>query len=105
MGMKAMEQRRDRVAVVTGGGSGIGASMALAFAAEGMNVVIADIEEEAAERVAAQVRESGVQGIAVRTDVADVESVQALADRAYDEFGAVHLLCNNAGVLLYRPLI
>jgi len=92
------------VAVVTGAGGGIGAGMAEAFAAEGMHVVVADIEEASAQATAERVRAAGVRSVAVHTDVADPASVAALADRAFAEFGEVHLLCNNAGVLLFRPL-
>ena len=99
-----MDQLRNRVAVVTGGGSGIGEGMCLAFAAEGMNVVVADIDLAAAERVAEQVRASDVRAIAVPVDVSDPASVEALAERAYEEFGEVHLLCNNAGVLFVRSI-
>ena len=95
-----MRELRNRVAVVTGGGSGIGRGMALSFAGEGMNVVIADIEQDAAERVAAEVRGIGVKAIAVRTDVADPSALEALAERSFEAFGAVHLLCNNAGVFI-----
>jgi NAD(P)-dependent dehydrogenase (short-subunit alcohol dehydrogenase family) len=88
-----MDDLRGKVAVVTGGASGIGKGMAARFAAEGMHVVIADVEE-AALAVAAE--ELGVVG--VRTDVTDPADVQALADAAVDRFGTVHVICNNAGV-------
>ncbi len=95
-----MRELAGKVAVVTGGGSGIGAALARAFAGEGMDVVVADIEAEAAERVAADLRATGRRALAVRADVSDFESVEALAARTFDEFGACHVLCNNAGVLL-----
>lgn len=88
-----MKDLRGKVAVITGGGSGIGRSMATTFADAGMTVVVADIEASAASDVA---REVG--GMAVTTDVASHSSVQSLAERAFGEFGAIHLLCNNAGV-------
>lgn len=93
-----MEQLSGRVAVVTGGGSGIGAAMARAFAAEGMRVVLADVEEAAMQSVA-----SSIDGemLCIRTDVARLEDVQALADRTFQRFGAVDVLCNNAGVAVY----
>lgn len=93
--MKTLE---GRVAVVTGGGSGIGRGMAKAFAASGMKVVVADIEEAAAERVAAELAGQAAEAMALRTDVAERDSVESLARRVYERFGAVHLLCNNAGV-------
>lgn len=90
-----MKDLAGRVAVVTGAGSGIGRALARAFAREEMRVVAADVDEAGlAETVA------GFDGIAVRTDVTDLGQVRALADRAFDAFGAVHVLCNNAGVAL-----
>jgi len=82
-----------KVAVVTGGASGIGRGLAARFAADGMHVVIADVENAALEQTAAELGVVGVQ-----TDVADAASVQALADQVLDRFGTVHVLCNNAGV-------
>jgi NAD(P)-dependent dehydrogenase (short-subunit alcohol dehydrogenase family) len=82
-----------KVAVVTGGGSGIGKAMATRFVEEGMNVVIADIEQSALDATTAEL---GVLG--VRTDVSDADSVAALADAVLERHGAVHVLCNNAGV-------
>ena len=90
-----MKEFRDRVAVVTGGASGIGKAMAKAFLGEGMKVVIADVEEPALKATA---EELGGPITGVVTDVSDAASVQALADRVFDEHGACHLLCNNAGV-------
>ena len=97
-----MDQLADRTAVVTGGGSGIGRAIGLDLAATGMHVVVADIEPDKADAVAAEIAASGARSLAVEVDVADAGSVRALADVAFAEFGAVHLLCNNAGVLLFK---
>ncbi len=99
-----MRDLAGKVAVVTGGGSGIGAALAHAFAAEGMDVVVADIELEAAEKVADALRSAGRRALAVRTDVSSRDSVEALAERTFAELGACHLLCNNAGVLMMGAL-
>ena len=96
-----MHELAGKVAVVTGGGSGIGGGMVGAFAEAGMHVVVADIELDAAASVAENARGNGVDALALHTDVTDVESVHTLAERAYDAFGAVHVLCNNAGVLVF----
>jgi NAD(P)-dependent dehydrogenase (short-subunit alcohol dehydrogenase family) len=93
-----------KVAVVTGGGSGIGRALALSFAREGMQVVVADIERDAATRVALEVESCGTQALAVETDVADRGSVEGLADAAYAAFGEVNVLCNNAGVFVMGPI-
>lgn len=87
-----------RVAVVTGAASGIGFGLAERFAAEGMRVVLADVEEPALAEAAAKLTAQGATVLAVRTDVADAHEVEALRDEAVRAFGAVHVLCNNAGV-------
>jgi NAD(P)-dependent dehydrogenase (short-subunit alcohol dehydrogenase family) len=93
-----MEQLRDATAVITGAGSGIGRALTVACAAEGMRVAAADIEVEALAATLALVVDTGVDAIAVETDVADAGSVRALAARVDAELGGADLLCNNAGV-------
>lgn len=93
-----MELRAGQVAVVTGAASGIGLAMARHFASEGLRVVLADVEEGALRSAADALREDGARVLAHPVDVGEIESVQALAEAAYDAFGAVHVLCNNAGV-------
>ena len=85
-------------AVVTGAGSGIGQGLARRAALEGMHVVVADVEHGALEATATELREGGTEVLAMPTDVSDADQVEALAAAAYERFGAVHLLCNNAGV-------
>jgi 3-oxoacyl-[acyl-carrier protein] reductase len=80
-------QLENRVAIVTGGGHGIGRAYCLRFAQEGARVVVADVDQPAAERVAGEVQALGREALAVRTDVADEESTQAMAHRTVDRFG------------------
>jgi NAD(P)-dependent dehydrogenase (short-subunit alcohol dehydrogenase family) len=87
-----------KTAVVTGAASGIGFALAERFADAGLNIVLADIEQEALDAAEQKVAALGVQTLAVRTDVSDENSVQTLAMAAVERFGAVHLVCNNAGV-------
>ena len=97
---------RDRVAVVTGGASGIGRGIALALASRGAaGVVVADLEEDKAAAVAREVTAGGAAALAVRCDVADEESVEALAEHAWRHFGHVEILFNNAGVSGGGPLL
>ncbi len=93
-----METMTGRVAVVTGAASGIGKALALGFAGEGANVVLADIEEAPLRAAEAEVAERGVEALGVITNVTDADSVGALAQATIDRFGAVHMVCNNAGV-------
>jgi NAD(P)-dependent dehydrogenase (short-subunit alcohol dehydrogenase family) len=86
-----------RVAVVTGAASGIGQGLAARFAAEGMHVVLADVEEPALAKATAHLAETGASVLPVVTDVADRAAVDALRDAALSAFGAVHVVCNNAG--------
>jgi NAD(P)-dependent dehydrogenase (short-subunit alcohol dehydrogenase family) len=93
-----MQDLTGRVAVVTGAASGIGLALAQHFAAEGMRVVLADVEADALRAAAAALRQGGAEALAVRTDVLRDDEVQRLAEAAFTEFGGVHVLCNNAGV-------
>lgn len=93
-----MEDVRGRVAVVTGGASGIGLALAEVLAASGARLVLADVDAAALEPAVAALRAAGADVIGVPTDVADSGQVQALAEAAVDRFGSVHVVCLNAGV-------
>ncbi|MCG7206153.1 SDR family NAD(P)-dependent oxidoreductase [Streptomyces arenae] len=93
-----MELRAGQVAVVTGAASGLGLAMARRFAAEGLKVVLADVEAAALEKAADGLRAEGADVHARVVDVGVREQVMELAESAYDTYGAVHVLCNNAGV-------
>ncbi len=94
-----------KVAVITGAGNGIGLEIAHAFAAEGAQVVIADINVDAATRAAAEIEEAGGQAVAVPTDVADEDQVAALVDTVVAELGRIDILVNNAGVVVHGLLV
>jgi NAD(P)-dependent dehydrogenase (short-subunit alcohol dehydrogenase family) len=99
-----VENLKDKVAVVTGGASGIGRELCLGFARAGARVVVADLDTTGMEQTAAAVTRAGSAAIFVKTDVSQRSEVQALADRAFAQWGAVHVLCNNAGVAVHGGL-
>ena len=91
--MSAFTTFRGKTAVVTGGASGLGKGIARQLIAEGMHVVIGDIEESALQRTAAE-----LGAVGIRTDVSDFASVQSLATEVRGRFGTAHVVCNNAGI-------
>src|SRR5215217_6319530 len=99
--MRSME---GRVAVVTGAAAGMGLGMVRAFAGAGMRVVASDVRADVLEDVIAALRCDGDDVIAVPCDVSRLTDVEALAASAMDAFGAVHVLCNNAGVGMFAPI-
>ena len=93
-----MQNFQDKVAVITGAASGIGVSLAGHAAREGMNIEMADIEDEPLSIAADQIRELGAQVLAKKVDVSSAAEVEQLAQDTIQRFGGVHLLFNNAGV-------
>ena len=93
-----MKKLKGKVAAVTGAASGLGRSMALAFAAEGMDVALADVDEVNLSAVADEVQEKGVRAITFKVDVSQAAQIDAFRDQTIARLGAVHLVCNNAGV-------
>jgi NAD(P)-dependent dehydrogenase (short-subunit alcohol dehydrogenase family) len=104
LGAVPLTSLKDRTAVVTGGASGIGRALSLLFAREGAHVVVADLDEAGMAETVAGVSRAGRRALAVKTDVSRLADVHALADRAFGEFGTVHVVCNNAGVALWGGL-
>ena len=94
-----------RVAVITGGGSGIGLAVARALAVRGARLVLADVDRTALEEARKELAERGGDVLVVPTDVADRASVEALAEATYGHFGAAHILCNNAGIAVFGSLV
>jgi NAD(P)-dependent dehydrogenase (short-subunit alcohol dehydrogenase family) len=99
-----MEELAGRIAVVTGAASGMGLRFAERFAAEGMRVVLADVEEDALKAAEEGLSASGADVLAIRTDVSRWEDVEALAQATFDHFGTAHVVCNNAGVVTAGPV-
>ncbi len=93
-----MKELKGKVAVVTGAASGIGLAMTKQFVSEGMQVVMADVEEEALAASASNVQAEGADVLGVLCDVSDAASVKDLAEQTLSAYGGVHVVCNNAGV-------
>jgi len=98
-----MDDLRGKVAVITGGASGIGLATAEALARQGTHCVLADIEKQPLDAAVDRVRALGVEAQGFVTDVVDRAAVVALADAAFDHFGRVHIVFNNAGVAVFGP--
>ena len=101
----AMKELEGKVAVVTGAASGIGRALTERFVAEGMRVVMADVEEARLVHEASRLSASGADVFAVLTDVTDPDDVSRLADQTIGHYGAVHVVCNNAGVAPGGPML
>ena len=93
-----MKDFKDKVAVVTGAASGIGLGMCQAFAKRGMKLVLADLDTSALQAALDQFTQQGVPAVGMPCDVSQLAEVEQLAELAVDNFGAVHVMCNNAGV-------
>src|SRR5712664_1540860 len=93
-----MKMLEGKVAVVTGAASGLGRAMALAFAGEGMHVALADVDEPGLKDTLNEVQSRGVRAFAMRVDVSRYQEVESFCSKAIAQFGATHVVCNNAGV-------
>ena len=93
-----MKEFAGKTVVITGADSGIGYALAERFAVEKMNVVLADIEQDALDAAVSKISDLGVDAVGIQVDVMDKNSVQSLAKQSINEFGNIHILCNNAGV-------
>lgn len=101
---KMNDRLKGRVAIVTGGGHGIGKAYAIRLASEGAKLVIAELDEKAGQAVAQELTASGHEALAVRTDVADKNSVEKMAAAAIDRFGRIDVLINNAAIFATIPM-
>lgn len=97
-----MKRFVDKVTIVTGGAQGIGRAIALRFAEEGSNVVIADVNLEGAEKVVQEIRGLGKQALAIKTDVSNREEVNRMVNSAVEKFGKIDILVNDAGIVLWK---
>ena len=96
---------QDKVAIVTGGGQGMGRAIAVRFAAEGAKVVVADLNQATAEAVVVEISEAGGAAVAIQTDVRDQAQAQRMVETAVERFGGVDILVNNAGVGKIIPFL
>ena len=96
------DRLKDKVAIVTGAGQGIGEATARAFAAEGAHVVIAEYNETTGTSVADSLKEQGHKALFIKTDVSKPEQCRAMVDQALKEFGRVDVLVNNAGINVFH---
>jgi 3-oxoacyl-[acyl-carrier protein] reductase len=95
---------KDRVAIITGGGQGIGRATCLTFAKEGANIVIAEYNPATAEAVGEEVKALGVQCLVIQTDVSNGNSVRSMVSQTLDAFGQIDILVNNAGIFSYTQI-
>jgi NAD(P)-dependent dehydrogenase (short-subunit alcohol dehydrogenase family) len=99
-----MKELKGKVAAVTGAASGLGRSMALAFAAEGMDVALADVDEVSLSAVQEELLAKDVRAITLKVDVSQAEQVEGFRDQALTRLGGLHVVCNNAGVSPLGPV-
>ena len=100
-----MKDLNGKVAVITGGASGLGKAFAEKFGSAGMKLALADVEVPVLEETVANLRSTGIDAIGIPCDVSDPESVKNFSDSVFSEFGAAHLLCLNAGVATTGPIV
>lgn len=94
-----------QTAIVTGAGRGMGRAVALGLAAEGANVVVAEVDEPAAKEVVDELQKNGARALAFKVDISSVANVRALFENTLAEFGGVDILINNAGIGIAKPLV
>lgn len=104
MALMALNELAGKVAVVTGAASGLGRAMALAFADEGMHLALADVDDAGLQETRTRLDGKDVKSIVMRLDVSKASEVEAFARKCFQELGAVHVVCNNAGVALSGPV-
>jgi 3-oxoacyl-[acyl-carrier protein] reductase len=98
------EKLKGRVAIITGGGHGIGKAYATRLASEGAKIVIAELDEKAGHAVAEELNAAGYEALAVRTDVSDPASVENMAAATVERFGRIDILVNNAAIFATVPM-
>jgi len=96
---------KDRVAIVTGGGKGIGEEICLGLSREGAKIVIAEIDIENSEKVIKKIQDNGSEAIVLKTDVSDENSINNMVDEAIKHFGKIDILINNAGIRHIKKLL